>query len=178
MWHALVEVIKLHTAVIKLLMIARLDQLLISLLDSKNLNFWHLSSGGWWMTGNSDLISGQNCIYVTHSGRGNQTAHSGDKIVKIPRLDQLLISLFDSKNLNFWHFSSGGWWLTGNSDLISGQNCIYVTLSGRGSQTAQSCDKIIYIPRLDQLLISLLDSKNLNFDTFQAGDAEWLAIAT
>ena len=53
------------------------------------------------MTGNSDLISGQNCIYVTGSGRGSQAAHSGDKIVEIPRMDQLLVSLLDSKNLNF-----------------------------------------------------------------------------
>jgi hypothetical protein len=44
------------------------------------------------MTGNSDLISGQNCIYVTNSGRGYQTAHSSDKIVMIARLDQLLMS--------------------------------------------------------------------------------------
>jgi len=53
------------------------------------------------MTCNSDLNSGDNCIYLTRSDRGCQTAHSRDKIVKISRLDQLLMSLLDSKNLNF-----------------------------------------------------------------------------
>jgi hypothetical protein len=53
------------------------------------------------MTGNSDLISGLNCICMTDSGRGSKTAHNSDKMVKITPLDQLLFPLLDSKNLNF-----------------------------------------------------------------------------
>ena len=52
------------------------------------------------MTCNSDLNSRDNCIYLTRSDRGYQTAHRNDKIVKISRLDQLLMSLLDSKNLS------------------------------------------------------------------------------
>jgi len=44
------------------------------------------------MTCNSDLNSRDNCIYLTRSDRGYQTAHRNDKIVKISRLDQLLMS--------------------------------------------------------------------------------------
>jgi hypothetical protein len=59
------------------------------------------------MTGNSDLISRQNCIYVTHSGRGDQTAHSSDKLVKIPGLDQLLIHYLTPKTSIFYIFLAG-----------------------------------------------------------------------
>jgi len=53
------------------------------------------------MTCNSDLNSRDNCIYLTRSDRGYQTAHRNDKIVKISRSDQLLMSLSDYINLNF-----------------------------------------------------------------------------
>ena len=56
------------------------------------------------MTGTSGQISRHNWIYVTDSVRGDQTAHSSDKIVKVSRLGQLLVLLLDSKileNLNF-----------------------------------------------------------------------------
>jgi hypothetical protein len=59
------------------------------------------------MTANSDLISRQNCIYVSHSGRRNQTEHSSDKMVKIPGLDLLLMPLLDSRNLIFDVFQAG-----------------------------------------------------------------------
>jgi hypothetical protein len=45
------------------------------------------------MTGNNDLISRRNCIYVIYSGSGNHTAHSNDKLVKMPHLDELLIMI-------------------------------------------------------------------------------------
>jgi hypothetical protein len=40
-------------------------------------------------------------MYVTHSGRGIQTAHSNDKVAEMPRLAQLLLPLLDTKILNF-----------------------------------------------------------------------------
>ena len=41
------------------------------------------------MTGNSNLISRHNWIYVTYCGRGDQTAHSSGEIVEMPHLMQL-----------------------------------------------------------------------------------------
>ena len=69
------------------------------------------------MTGNCNLISRHNWIYVTYSGRVGHTARSSIKIVKVFRLEQLL---------------------TGNSDQISLHICLYVTYSGRGDQSAHS----------------------------------------
>ena len=56
------------------------------------------------MTGNGNQISGHNGFCVTYYGRGDRTAHVGIKIVKIPTLQPLINSLFDSErleNLNF-----------------------------------------------------------------------------
>ena len=50
------------------------------------------------MTGNSDPISGHNWIYVTYSGRGDQTPYDGGKIVNISHLVKLLMPLLQSKN--------------------------------------------------------------------------------
>ena len=133
------------------------------------------ASGGWWMTANSDLISRRNCIYVTHSGRVCQTAHSSEKMVMVPPLYQLQIPLLHSKNLNFWHLSSRGWWMTGIGVLISTKNCIYVTESDRGNQTAHSSDKIVKMSRLDHLLLCLFLDLCL---CLQAGDGVWQPIAT
>jgi len=62
--------------------------------------------------------------------------------------------------------------MTCNSDLNSRDNCIYLTRSDRGYQTARRNDKIVKISRLDQLLCHYLTPKTSIFDTFQAGDGE------
>jgi len=51
------------------------------------------------MTGNSDPISRHNWIYVTYSGRGDQTASDGGKSVNISHLVKLLMPLLESKTL-------------------------------------------------------------------------------
>ena len=53
------------------------------------------------MTGNSNLISTCIWIYVTCSGGGGETAHTGVKIVNMSRLEQLIMPLLDSENLTF-----------------------------------------------------------------------------
>ena len=56
------------------------------------------------MTGNSNPIYRHNRLYVTYSGRGDPTAHTGIKIVKISSLQLLINLLLDSEsleNLNF-----------------------------------------------------------------------------
>jgi len=51
----------------------------------------NLSSEGWWMSGESDLFSRHNWIYLTDSGTADQTERSSDKMVKITRLKQLVM---------------------------------------------------------------------------------------
>ena len=53
------------------------------------------------MTGNRNLISRCIWIYVTCSGGGGETAHTGAKIVNISRLEQLIVPLLDSEILTF-----------------------------------------------------------------------------
>jgi len=61
------------------------------------------------MTGNGEVISRNNLISVTFSGRGDQTASAYIKIVNISCLQQLMVPLLDSRtlgNLNFCQLSS------------------------------------------------------------------------
>jgi len=50
------------------------------------------------MTGNTDLILWCLWLYLTDSGRGDQTAHNGDKTADISHLVQLLLPILDSRN--------------------------------------------------------------------------------
>jgi len=104
------------------------------------------------MTDTSDLISWHNWIYVTYSRRGDQTAHASIKIVKMSGFQQLMMPLLDSENLNYRRLSSLARWMTGNSELISRNNLIYV----RCQHTI--CVKISVF---QQLMEPLLDSETL-----------------
>ena len=143
----------------------------------ENFNFWHLSSTEWWTTGSSDQISRHVCIYVAYSGRGGHTEHTSVEIDKISRLDLLIISLSDSvnlENLNFWHISSGAWWMTGNCNLISRRKWIYVTYSGRGDQTAHTNGWVVKTPHLQQSVGRELDFKSLeSLNFWHLSIAEW-----
>ena len=111
------------------------------------------------MTGNSRLISRQNCVYVTYSGTGDQTAHRSDKIVKTVHFVKLVVPVLDPRALKpqFWHLSSGKCWMTGTSNLISRHSWIYVTSSDRGDQTAHGYDNMAKISfwAVDNSTISL-----------------------
>ena len=51
--------------------------------------------------------------------------------------------------------------MTGNSDRITRHSLICVTFSGRGDQTAPASIKIAKISSLQDLMVPLLDSRNL-----------------
>ena len=71
--------------------------------------------------------------------------------------------------------------MTGYCNLISKDDWICVTYSGRGDQTAHHSGIIIKISHLVKLLMPLLDSKileNLDFDNVHLRQGEGLAIAS
>ena len=78
MLHFLVEVIKLHPPVLKLLRYLICSSWWSHYYTPRlgNLSFWYISRQARWMTGNSNPISRHNWIYVTFSGRSDQNLTS------------------------------------------------------------------------------------------------------
>ena len=56
------------------------------------------------MTGDCNLISRHNEIYMAYSGRDGETAHDSGRTIKISHLVKLLMPLLDSKILESLNF--------------------------------------------------------------------------